>query len=155
LHFDDSATGANSTYNLAIATFMRSGTALVSFDTIESVVLDAGSGGDTVNVGGTAASVNVFVNGNAGADTINLAANGASSNVTLSGGTGDDKINVQAVAAGSIVLANGDSENDTITVSSNAPSTTGGTLDGIVGALCLNAGTANTATGTDRILLSD
>ncbi|HEY2880954.1 MAG TPA: hypothetical protein VGJ15_00940, partial [Pirellulales bacterium] len=153
LHFDDSASAVGLQYNLTAGTFQRTGTTLVTFDGMETLVLDAGTQADAITVTGTNASTNVTVNGNAGSDTITLVGNGATSSVILDGGAGDDTLNVQAVAAGSIVEVDGGSENDTINVSSNAPANTG-TLDAIVGNLCIDTGTS-AAGGTDRIILSD
>jgi hypothetical protein len=149
LHIDDSANGAANNYTLNLATFLRSNIATVSFDGIETILLDAGTQGDTIDIAGTLAQTSLTVNGNGGADTINFAGNGAGSNVTLNGNANADILNVQSVAVSSIVLANGGSGDDTINVSSDAPANAG-TLDGIVGALCIDAGTDN-----DKVVISD
>jgi Ca2+-binding RTX toxin-like protein len=151
IHFNDSATLADSTYSLGQTTFSRTNvsTAAVTYSGIETIDLDAGAGDDTVNVASTPAGASVFVNGNGGDDTITLAANGTSSNVVLNGNAGDDVVNVQSVAASSVVQVNGGDDNDTVNVSSDAPANAG-TLNAIVGGLCIDTGT-----GSDKIILSD
>src|SRR5262249_42365966 len=94
-------------------------------------------------------NTNLFVSGNGGNDTITLAANGAGSNVVLNGNAANDAINVQSVAASSIVQVNGGSDNDTVNVSSDA-SANAGTLNKIVGSLCVDTGA-----GSDQIVLGD
>jgi RTX calcium-binding nonapeptide repeat (4 copies) len=149
LHFDDSASAAGQHYTLNPGTFMRTGLATVTFDGAETIVLDAGTSADTIDISNTLPQVNVTVNGNAGADTINLANNGNGSNVTLNGGADGDTLNILAVATGSVVLANGGAGNDTVNVSTDAPANTG-TLDAIVGTLGIDTGG-----DSDKIILSD
>src|SRR5262249_54196406 len=50
LNVNDQATTAANTYTLTATTFQRSGTAIVTYATIQTVTLNAGAGGDTVNV---------------------------------------------------------------------------------------------------------
>ncbi|MCC7083572.1 MAG: hypothetical protein IT427_01035 [Pirellulales bacterium] len=149
LHFDDSANSAGATYSLTPITFFRTGMALVTFDTCESIILDAGVLADVIDVQGTASSVNLIVRGNGSGDTITLTANGDASNVLLDGRAGDDIVNVRSVAVSSVVNVAGGTEDDTVNVASDAPSNLG-TLDGIVGALRVDADSGN-----DKLVVSD
>jgi hypothetical protein len=151
VYFNDSATTADSSYLLTASTFSRTSAlaASVTYQNIETIDLNAGSGADSIDALATPAGSNLFVGGNGGGDTITLAANGTGSNVVLNGDAGDDVINVQSVAATSIVQVNGGDDNDTVNVSSDAPANAG-TLNSIVGSLCIDTGA-----GGDQIILSD
>ncbi len=72
LHFDDSAQASAQTYTLNAASFTRSGLATINFDTVETVNLDAGTAGDTINITGTASGVTTTVNAGAGNDNITV-----------------------------------------------------------------------------------
>src|SRR4029077_21276904 len=128
-------------YALDDSTFSRTSvpTATVTYAGIETIDLDAGSGNDTIAAANTPANTNLFVSGNGGNDTITLAANGVGSNVVLNGNAANDTINIQSVAASSIVQVNGGDDDDTVNVSSDAP-VNAGTLNKIVGILCIDTG---------------
>jgi hypothetical protein len=149
LHFDDIALGVGAVYAFTTNTFLRTGTALVTFDTFETFLLDAGSMNDTIDVVSTLANTSLTVNGNGSADTITLLTNGGNTNVLLDGGASDDTINVQSVAATSVVVVNGGAGDDTVNVSSNAPANSG-TLDAIAGAFAVDTGA-----GSDKLIISD
>ncbi len=121
----------------------------ILFDTLEDLILNLGSGNDSITVGtnaanratvagytgsftnydnGTFGGVNVTVNGNGGNDTVNVRAN--SGTVTFNGAGGDDTLNLGSNA-------------------SNA-SNTGGNLDGLQGAIIVDGGA-----GTDFVSLDD
>ncbi len=72
LHLDDSAQASAKTYTLNAASFSRTGLATINFDTVETVNLDAGTAGDTINITGTASGVTTTVNAGAGNDNITV-----------------------------------------------------------------------------------
>ncbi len=76
LHFDDSAQASAKTYTLNAASFTRTGLATINFDTVETVNLDAGTAGDTINITGTASGVTTTVNAGAGDDIITVGSAG-------------------------------------------------------------------------------
>ncbi len=162
LNISDAGDGGNNTYNLSATTFDRPtaapATGTVTYATIETVNLTAGSGNDTINVTSTAASVNTTVNGGVGTDTITLSSTGASSNVFLNGQADADTINVRATAAGSATEVNGGTENDVVNISSDAP-TNAGNLDSILGDICVNgdanAGGPSTVLKGNALLVGD
>ena len=97
LRYDDAARASAETYTLTNSTITRTGTALVTYNFIEEIELNAGSGGDTINVLSTSISASNVINANGGADTVNI---GAANNVeaidgaiTIQGGPGADVLN--------------------------------------------------------------
>ncbi len=75
LNFNDQGTTANSIYTLANSAFQRSGTAVVTYATTETVNLNAGSGSDTINVVNTPAGVLTTVSPGGGTNTVNVGSN--------------------------------------------------------------------------------
>ena len=91
---NDQGDAGPSTYTLGPSTFTRTGTATVTFNTLETLVLNASTGDDTVNVNDTA--VPTTVNAGAGADSVTIAkttspltVNAAAGNDTVTAGVGD------------------------------------------------------------------
>ena len=76
-----------------------------------------------------------------------LATGGGSSRTELNGQAGTDTINVRSTAATSVTNINGGGNTDTINISSNAPTNTG-SLDGILGAICVNGDMHDAGTTT-------
>ena len=72
VHIDDWATLAARTFTVAATSVTWSGGPTLSFSTVERLNLNAGAGGDTINVVGTAAAMPVTVNAGGGDDTINV-----------------------------------------------------------------------------------
>ena len=135
LNIHDQAETSGKTYNVTATQIMRGGAATITYNTIETLNINVGTGADTINV--TAApSVNTTVNGSDGADVISLLGSGSSSNVVLNGEGDDDTISVHATGAGSATQINGGGGNDTINIGDPA----GGTLDDISGAICVDGG---------------
>jgi hypothetical protein len=99
---DQGTSTAGLVYNLTNSTVQRTGTAPVTYGTIESLVLNAGSdaAGDQINVQSTAAATPVTVNAGPGDDQINIGSPGNSLDdilgvVTVNGGAGDaDALNI-------------------------------------------------------------
>ena len=130
LNINDQGDTDAHTYTVTGTTVVRTGAATVTYGTIETLAVNAGTNADTIDVTTTAASVNTTINAGDGGDTVTLAATGAAGNVVLNGQAGVDTINVQATAATSITEANGGTDNDTINVGDLANS-----LDGIGGSV--------------------
>ncbi len=107
LNVRDQGTAIARTYTLTSAALSRTASAQITYGTIEGLALNAGAGGDTVNVRGTAAGTPTTVNAGPGTDTINV---GSVANtlatiqaaLTIDGGTGTDTLNLndQGAAAG-------------------------------------------------------
>jgi hypothetical protein len=108
----------------------------VRMDEIEDIVLNLGSGGDTVNVttplSGTALNVNT---------------------ITVNGGTGNDTVDASGITSGHRVVFNGGDGNDTFTSGGGDDIFNGGEGDDT-----FYAGTGNDefdgGTGNDRVVLS-
>ena len=87
LNINDQGDANNNTYNLTDTTFQRTAagtaTGTVTYATVETVNLNAGTGGDDINVLDTADSVNTNVNANSGNDDIDVTTTGNSSNVVI------------------------------------------------------------------------
>jgi hypothetical protein len=121
LTVSDQGATTGQTYTLAATTMARSGSATITFGTVSSLTLNAGSGGNTINIQGTAASTSVAVNTGTGTNTTNAgsAANmlaGVQSALTVTGqGTDTLNINDQGTAAG-----------QTYTITSTTVARTGG-----------------------------
>src|SRR4029079_1459342 len=77
---------------VASASVARDGAATVNYDGMESLTVDAGTLGDTVNVNSTFATTPVTVNGNGGPDVFTVGGGDWDSNVvvsvTVTGGAG-------------------------------------------------------------------
>ena len=73
--FDDSAEAGGESYTITSTTFQRTGTpatALVTYGGMEGLTLNAGTGGDFVDVVSTAAGAPVTVNAGTGNDTVSV-----------------------------------------------------------------------------------
>ncbi len=150
LHLDDSAQASAQTYTLNAASFTRTGLATINFDTVETVNLDAGTAGDTINITGTASGVTTTVNAGAGDDIITLISNVTGSSVILHGDANDDTLNIRSVATGSTVQAFGDADNDTFNVGN-----TSNKLDDIQGNLTISGGTHAASPPGDTVFFND
>lgn len=96
LTINDQGDAGGNTYNLAAGTFDRTGTAQLTYQTVEALVVNASGGADTVNVSGTAAGTPVTVNGGAGNDAVNVSGTDALGPVRVDGGADNDTVNVGA-----------------------------------------------------------
>src|SRR5262249_56725266 len=111
------------TYTINSTTVSRSGAALITYGTVETVTVNGGSGGNTVNVRGTPAGTSVVVNSGSSGDTINVGNLGNS----LDDVQGPVTINGQAPAAGEALNINdqGDLDSHTYEITSTAVSRSG------------------------------
>ncbi len=80
LEYLDQGTAAGSTYGVTSTTITRTGAGTVTYGTVESLLLNAGSGNDVINVLSTLAATPVTINSGGGDDTFNVGSAG-----TLSG----------------------------------------------------------------------
>jgi Ca2+-binding RTX toxin-like protein len=92
LVLDDQANSANGRYSLAGPTVSRTGTATISYDTINRLVLNGGGGNDVYNLNGTPAGVKLALVAGKGNDTFRAIATASSSSVSVSGGGGSDTL---------------------------------------------------------------
>ncbi len=113
----------------------------ITFQNVQSLTIDGGSGTDLFTIAGTAPGASTTVNTGTGRDTANITA--TSSPLTVNAQTGTDTINVQAIGAPASI--NAGAGNDIINVSSTAPAPAGsGVLSGIAAPLTISGGTGNT-----------
>src|SRR5262249_22541948 len=119
LLFNDVAAVGGVNYTLTATTLNRSGAALITFGTIESLTLTGGNNGNIITVASTPAAVPVTVNAGNGNDTVNVQAIAAA--LTVNGQGGNDTINVGNAAnvldsiAGTLTV-NGDAGTNTVNV---------------------------------------
>jgi Ca2+-binding RTX toxin-like protein len=145
LNFNDAGDASANTYTLTATDLTRTGmTVPITFLTVETVVLNAGTGANTITVTTTNPSTTTIINGNAGIDTITIENTGASSNTQVNAGAAADVITVKATAAGSITELNGGANNDTFNIVA-----AGGSLDTILGSVCVNGDANDAAPTTD------
>lgn len=136
---DDNFTTA-STYTASGNVFGRVGVGNVDPATTELFVLNAGTGGDTINVNETFASLAGTVNGGGGNDTI-FAGNGnwdanLGGSVTLNGGGGSDEVSISD-------SADAGADNYAITATQATKNSGGAPIDyGTIESLRLNANNA-------------
>src|SRR5262249_52692032 len=121
LNFNDQGSATAGTYALTATTFRRSApaTALLTYATVETVNLNTGTAGETINITSTAASANTTVNAGPGNDTITVTTTGMASNVQLNGQQGVDTITVQGSGPGSVTEVDGGAGNDTVSLQGN------------------------------------
>jgi len=94
--YDQNDTGA-ATYSVTSSTVTRSGSAAISYASVNSVNLYGGSGNDTYNIESTASGTPVFIEGGAGNDTFNVSPksenlNTIQGNVSVVGGLGTNSL---------------------------------------------------------------
>ncbi|HVZ63437.1 MAG TPA: LEPR-XLL domain-containing protein, partial [Lacunisphaera sp.] len=98
----------------------------ITFDGLETANFNFGSGNDSFKIESTFGAVDVTLNGSSGNDTFNVQAN-----------------------TGTVTL-NGDAGTDTFNLGSQAPTMSGGNLNGLDGAIIVDGGS-----GTDSLNLDD
>ena len=72
INFNDSGDASNNTYTLDGTKLTRPGMADITVTAVETVVLNTGTGVNTIEVVNTGASTTTFINGNANVDTITI-----------------------------------------------------------------------------------
>jgi hypothetical protein len=134
LNLNDQGKASANTYTLTAATLGRSGIATVGYETVERLVLNTGSGNDTVNVSATAGSATTTIDTNDGADQVTVSTTGASSILNLNTGAGNDNpVVIHHTGLGSVTIVQGGQDNDTLIVD-NADPNSGVALFGDSGA---------------------
>jgi hypothetical protein len=119
LHVNDHGDADSHDYVITSTTVARTGAAQITYGTIESLTLNGGQGGNTINVQSTAAGTAVIVNSGSGDDEIAVDANGAGpladtvdlvvSSLTINGQGGTNSLLLEdfsdpnAVAPGDVV----------------------------------------------------
>ena len=150
VNFNDQAdnTSGGFTYTLTGTSLDRSdlpqGTPSIAYSNAETINLNTALQASTINVTSTAANANTTVTGSInGVPTkgvFNIAGTGASSNSKFIAAGGDTTFNLQSTGVGSFTQIQGQGGNDRLLVSSNAIAGTRGNIDGINGALAIDAG---------------
>ena len=119
LNINDHGTSAGLTYTLDDTTLQRSGAALITYGTIESLNLNAAQGVNDIDILTTAANVNTTVTGGGDVDAVEVTTTGAGSNVVIEGAGGNDTIDVTTTGDSSFTRLDGGADNDQITVSNS------------------------------------
>ncbi len=145
----DATTGL--VYTLDATTFTRTGlNKAFSLTNFQSINLNTGSAGVTVDVKTTADGTTTTVNGGVGSDTFTLEASGEGSSVNLNTGDGANTVNVQGTGAGSVANVQGGPGSDTFNVGSTA-----GSLAGLLGTVALVGGGIATSPAIDTANIND
>ncbi|MHB1559942.1 MAG: beta strand repeat-containing protein, partial [Isosphaeraceae bacterium] len=116
----------------------------ITFQNVQSLTIDGGSGTDLVAIDDTAPSPSTTVNTGTGSDTVSIEA--TSSPLVVNAQMGTATINVQSIDAPASI--NTGISNDAINVSSTAPAP-GGVLSGIAATLTIDGGAGNTLNISD------
>jgi hypothetical protein len=117
VNFNDQGSTTANTYNLsATALTASSMPGTVTYTSLQTVNLNAGTQNNTINVASTADSANTNISANGGSNTIAVTTTGTSSNVVINGGAGADTYTVANTGGGSVLLVNGTNAGDTLTV---------------------------------------
>jgi hypothetical protein len=131
----------NDAYTVTGTTTTRNASALVTYNSLQGVVIDGGSGNVTYNIESTASGTPVTINAGAGDDTFNLAPTGKfldsiKGNLTLNGGGGNNTLNE---------YDQNDTFNDAYTVTATTTSRNASALVtySSIQSLVLNAGTGS------------
>src|SRR5204863_9647595 len=90
LNLDDKADADPNAYEITATTVARAGAGIVTYGTVESLVVDAANGADTILVTSTPAATAVRANAGAGDDTMTVVATGGL--LVLDAGDGNDLI---------------------------------------------------------------
>jgi hypothetical protein len=92
LVLDDQANSTNARYSLVGPTVSRTGTATISYDTINRLVLNGGGGSDAYSINGTAAGIKLALVAGKGNDMFSMIATDPSSTASISGGGGSNTL---------------------------------------------------------------
>ncbi len=97
LVLDDQANSANSTYSLVGSTVSRTGTATITYLSVDSLVLNGGSGNDIYNIQGTGGETPVSIVAGKGNDTFNVSPSSknlgtVNAPLSINGGGGNDSM---------------------------------------------------------------
>jgi fibronectin-binding autotransporter adhesin len=138
LRFNDDGDASANTYALSSTALTRTGVPDFSFATVESVVLNAGTGKNTITIAPTSPSTTTTVNGGPDTDSLAVVSTGAASNTVVNGGGGADAFTVTNTGPNSVTIVNGDGAADTLSVptagSTNPNLTTTSDATGVRGA---------------------
>lgn len=124
LNIAESGQVADHTYTLTDTTFARAGlSGTISYGTIETLVIDTGSGIDDITVTSTAASASTTINTDGGNDIVAVTTTGASSILSINSVAGDDAVSITNTGDGSVTLVSTDiGEDDVVVTSTGAAS---------------------------------
>jgi hypothetical protein len=92
LVLDDQANAAGTTYSLTSSTVTRAGAAPISYSSMNSLVLNGGSGNDTYSVNGTAVGIKMSLDAGKGNDTFDVIGTAPTSSVSVNGGAGTNTL---------------------------------------------------------------
>ncbi len=148
LNLNDQAGGLGNTYTLTATTAQRTGTGLITYGTVETLNLNASAGADTINVTGTAASVNTTVNTTAGGDAVNVMATGTNGTLVVNGDADANTVLIASTGMASVTVVNALGGNDVLTLTASGMGS-GVRLDGGAGLDVLTVAATGSAGATD------
>jgi len=139
-------------YQLDANSFQRAGLDNpIEFFNAETLTVQTGISAAIVAIDTTPAQSNAFVTTQDQADVVTIVTTGANSNASVATAGGADQVHLRGSGAGSIVDVQSGADNDVIRISSNAGVSDDGDLDGIGGAVCIDAA----AGAANRLIVSD
>ncbi|EMI56068.1 extracellular nuclease [Rhodopirellula sallentina SM41] len=154
LNISDEASVADNAYELTSTTFQRTAvaaTAVITYQTVETVNVETGSGDDTVNVASTVNGNIVSLDTNPGNDTVTIETTGNDSILELATESGNDNITLLTTGARSVTSVTTADGLDSVAVINRG---TGSGIDIDTGAaidqITLGGGTALTPSQTDQ-----
>ena len=115
LNISDEASATDNDYTLSDTEFQRIGTELITYDTIESLNLETGTGDDNVDVLTTAVA-RTTLNTFAGADTVNIDTTADSSILIIETGDDIDVTNVTTTGSMSVTTIDTGADDDELVV---------------------------------------
>ncbi|MEZ6090991.1 MAG: hypothetical protein R3C05_23815 [Pirellulaceae bacterium] len=119
LFISDQSSAAANTYRLTDTTFQRTGaaaTGLITYNTVEQISIETGSGNDTFDLVDTATDVFTSVTTGPGNDIVNISDTAGNGILNLSTNSGGDVVNVTTTGAASVSLLNTGDGNDDVNV---------------------------------------
>jgi Ca2+-binding RTX toxin-like protein len=116
LNISDAASPTANTYTLTGGTAASSSMpAVINFDTVQTLNLNAGTGNDTITSSNTTVG-NVTLNGGSGTNRITVNATGPASNTVVNSGPGNDTLVVNGTGTAAFTQLNGGAGNDSFSI---------------------------------------
>jgi hypothetical protein len=144
LNVDDTGSTLAKTGTLTATTLTGLGMAGILYSGVSTLNISLGSGGNTFTITSTNVGTTTTLNSGSGNDTVTLVSDSSATNINTQ--AGNNVINVQATGATTIVTTG--TGTNTVNVGSLAPTTTGGVVTTILGALTV-VGSGNDTMNVD------
>ena len=152
LNISDQGNGTGHTWTLTDTTVSRSGLANpITFATVESLVVETGTGADQVTVSTTAVGTRTNLTTGDGNDIVGITTTGMDSILDLNTGSGQDELTVTTTGASSVTLVNTSTEDDLVTIATTGASS-GLRADSGTGADVVNLVSSGASSATELLL---